>query len=114
MANFALLNTQQVPVTAAFADATGVAAKIINPTAVIDNTALATVDNPVLNEDGTSFTVNVITVGQEGLCTLTVTGSNHDGSVVSGTQVFDISAPEVVVPNATQVTITVGTPVDKI
>jgi hypothetical protein len=116
MSSPALLDsTQQVPVSIAFLDANGAPAKVTNITlvpgdpSVIGAAFTAPYDSSVPAETA-EITVQGLAAGNSAL---TVHGTNPDGSVVSGSQDFAVSAVAPAPLPATQVVFTVGTPVPK-
>jgi hypothetical protein len=72
---------------------------------VIDTTAIATVAGGAEASPVASASVIITAVGPLGSATLTVTGSNADGSVVTGTLAIDVVAGD-----AVSIVLTPGTP----
>ena len=112
MAAFALLPSQQVVVTLNFLDANGAAAQVTNVTLTAPDASLLTIAAPAAGAagPGSAFDFILAGTGASGTATLTATGSNPDGSLVTGTQ--DVVLTPAVVTGASQVTFTFGTPTD--
>jgi filamentous hemagglutinin family protein len=103
---FSLPDTMQVGFTATFVDVLGNPTLVSSPSAVIDNTNIATVAlTNVSTTPVSSITGVVSAVGPVGTANLTITGVNPDGSLVSVTQVINV-----VTSFATDIQIVFGTP----
>ena len=112
-----LNNLQQVPVTITFKDNIdpnlGSPALVTNVTLVISDPTILSVSVPAGSDPSapvSTLVATVATVGALGTATLTITGTNPDGSVVTNTQDFTVTAAAV---NALSIQIAVGTPVNK-
>ena len=94
----------QVAAVASFLDGASNPALVSNITAVIDNPAVATVSIPAESGPVASVTA-VITAVAMGTANLVITGTNPDGTTVSGTMEFSVVAGD-----AKSVVIVMGTP----
>ena len=106
---FSLPDTMEVPFTATFVDILGNPTTVFNPTAVIDNTNVATVTLNSVPEPGTpvsSISGLVVAVGPIGTALLTLTGTNPDGTVVTVVQTINV-----VTSFANDIVIVFGTPI---
>ena len=90
---FSLPDTMEVPFTATFVDILGNATTVVNPTAAIDNTNVATVVLNSVPDPGapvSSISGFVIATGPIGTALLTLAGTNPDGTVVTVVQTINV------------------------
>jgi hypothetical protein len=105
MTAFNLPFNQQVSVTAQFEDVAGNGAVVSGVTVVSSNTAVLTVSAPSAVDSVSAVSFVATPVGPLGDATVTVSGTNAAGTVVTGTQDFAVSADV-----ASQVKFVVGEP----
>ena len=107
MTNFSLAYNEQVSIGAAFTDAANHPALVSNPSVVSSDENILKVVYTTPADPINVLSALVVPTGNLGTATVTVSGINPDGSVVTATQVFDIVAGK-----ASVAAITVGTPSD--
>jgi hypothetical protein len=105
MTTFSLPFNKQVSVTAQFEDAAGNLSPVSGVTVVSSDITVLTVSAPSAVDSVSAVTFVATPVGPLGNATVTVSGTNTAGTVITGTQDFTIGADV-----ATQVKITVGEP----
>jgi hypothetical protein len=106
---FSLPDTMEVPFTATYVDILGNPTTVINPTAAIDNTNIATVVLNSVPEPGvpvSSISGLVIAAGPIGTALLTISGTNPDGTMVTVVQTINV-----VTSFAGDIVIVFGTPI---
>lgn len=86
MANYSLIDTNNVPVVVNFSDTEGNPVAVTNVTMVVSDATLATLAFTAPTTAVSEVTANLAAVGPLGSFTLSVTATQPDGSTITGTQ----------------------------